>query len=279
MQKLPAELIRPYGTTSESRVLVLVPGARRAAVSYIQRLCGITGIPGDRLLTVRIVERGSPAELVSRAAEELAYGAFKRRRGEQGCTEVWIAFDCGSRKYLNAAIRAAKPFPDIHLVPSAPCFEYWLLAHYEAGDVPVTDAGSAIRALGKLVPGLTEETGFNPQEMGLPAVRRAMRRHWPVTASGGSTGTFTLMPELLVRLAQLQAGKTRRDALERFRILDLETLNCAPDAPDAQGSLFDGEPPAVLMPGGRKKKKKKKSAAAASATAAGAPAPDSSSST
>lgn len=73
-----------------------------------------------------------------------------QKRDVLGCDEVWCVVDVDEFD-VPAAVAAAKQY-DVRLAISNPCFEYWLLLHFELCTAPLTCYDDARRKLVKHVP-------------------------------------------------------------------------------------------------------------------------------
>lgn len=82
-----------------------------------------------------------PASLIRFAAQ---------KRDMLGCDEVWCVVDVDEFDVATAVAIARKM--DVQLAISNPCFEYWLLLHFELCTAPLTRYDDARRKLVKHVP-------------------------------------------------------------------------------------------------------------------------------
>jgi hypothetical protein len=85
----------------------------------------------DKII-VNIDERnGTPMALVERAVARKAREEREERRGRGAAhDEVWCVFDVDDHPYLEEAILLAERH-GIKVAVSNPCFELWLILHYE----------------------------------------------------------------------------------------------------------------------------------------------------
>ncbi|MFJ1765539.1 RloB family protein [Amycolatopsis sp. NPDC088138] len=101
--------------------------------------------------------RRNPAitiKIKSKAADPAAvvkYAADLGSRAGAGYDEVWCVVDVDEFD-LDKAVTAARQL-DVRLAISNPCFEYWLLLHFEACAAPLTCYGDVEKRLLKHVPG------------------------------------------------------------------------------------------------------------------------------
>lgn len=73
-----------------------------------------------------------------------------QKRDILGCDEVWCVVDVDEFDVAEAAAAAGKK--GVNLAISNPCFEYWLLLHFELCTAPLTCYDDARRKLVKHVP-------------------------------------------------------------------------------------------------------------------------------
>lgn len=240
----PGEIIKPYTTTGASRILVLCPKERPRLGEYIRDFIDLFDLRPD-WVTVQGVNEGTPAEFVARAMEVLRYGAFRSRQGEPGTTEVWIACDIGNDSKLREFIRLTRRQPAIHIVPSRPCFELWLLRHFPER-IRMLNEGRCSMNRPELV-ALWEEQRNDCRREPVNAltdpdtVIGALRMNWPVGSGQPDHRCRTYLPELLVRLLLLRY--TPGEAYSRFGLnLDIGGASA--------GSLFQGLAVNELFPQG-----------------------------
>jgi hypothetical protein len=96
-------------------------------------------------VTVKIKAKPADPETV------VKYGAELERRAEGIYDEVWCVVDVDEFD-LDRAVTAARGL-GVNLAVSNPCFEYWLLLHFEACAAPLTCYGDVEKRLLKHVPG------------------------------------------------------------------------------------------------------------------------------
>lgn len=93
-----------------------------------------------------------PDETNPMAILEYAVKKQKKLKGEGRNVETWVVFDSETaaiakeRSYNECIIRALAK--NIHVANSSPCFEYWLLIHFEPGII-VFEPSQAERELAK----------------------------------------------------------------------------------------------------------------------------------
>ncbi|MCD6498657.1 MAG: RloB domain-containing protein [Deltaproteobacteria bacterium] len=84
------------------------------------------------LLKIEIVKAGGTASLVVKTAiERMAEkGTKSSKKRESGFDEVWAVFDRDYHPHFDDAVAKAEQ-NDIQCATSTPCFELWLLLHFE----------------------------------------------------------------------------------------------------------------------------------------------------
>lgn len=154
---------RPGNVEPRSRLLVVCGGAST-------ELAYFTGLKGERRaphVKIDIKPKGvAPSGLVGYAQNLLRYNPDE-------FDEVWCVTDVDQFKDIPAAVRAAGP--DIRLTISNPCFELWLLLHFEDMPPHCTDYAEAARRLRRHVPNyLKSRLDYRVFSSGVDAaVRRA----------------------------------------------------------------------------------------------------------
>lgn len=110
------------------RFLIVCEGARTEP-GYFRHLRHSARLP----LELRIESGGTPKALVERAVE-LKRGAERdaRRRHDSALKfdEVWCVFDVDEHPFLSEAQEQARA-NSIHVAISNPCFELWVLLHFQ----------------------------------------------------------------------------------------------------------------------------------------------------
>lgn len=93
----------------------------------------LRAVSGDnRAIRIRFIARGMrPAQLVERARDALRANSRERRTsGSPEYDEIWCVMDTDDHPGLDAALREAEA-AGIRLAVSNPCFELWLLLHFD----------------------------------------------------------------------------------------------------------------------------------------------------
>ncbi len=103
-----------------------------------------------------------------------------RDRDRDAFDEVWCVFDVDDFE-LTAAVPLAVG-NDIRLAVSNPCFEVWLLLHFQACTAAMTGYDQLRRRLAKHIAGYDKDPG--PFERLRPGVRQAIDRAKALAAAG-----------------------------------------------------------------------------------------------
>jgi hypothetical protein len=132
-----------------------------------------------------------PASLVRFAAQ---------KRDITGCDEVWCVVDVDEFDMSEAVRAAAKK--DVNLAISNPCFEYWLLLHFELCAAPLTCFDDVRSRLIRHLPRYDKSTlCFADFASGVDdAVQRAQTRCEAVGTehtSNPSTGVWALVSQVI----------------------------------------------------------------------------------
>ncbi len=122
-----------------------------------------------------------------------------RDRAEGTHDEVWCVVDVDDFD-LDKAVTTARRLR-INLAISNPCFEFWLLLHFEACSAPLTCYGDVAKRLVKHVPGVSKTAlRFADYESGVEsAVTRARKQNGEPGAEHGSnpsTGVWALVEKI-----------------------------------------------------------------------------------
>ncbi|APU17355.1 RloB family protein [Actinoalloteichus fjordicus] len=124
-----SDLRRRTGGRSERRRILVVTEGTKTEPSYLQGLCAYLRQTGVRVCGVYVRGEGrDPERVVKKAALETGDGRLVG--GRDGFESVWCVFDVDEHRTLQTGIRAAARH-GFHTVVSNPCFEIWLLWHYE----------------------------------------------------------------------------------------------------------------------------------------------------
>lgn len=128
----------------------------------------------------------------------------KKRRDDRDDFEAWLVIDRDQWEMdeIDQLHSWARSHPNTHLAVSYPCFEYWLLLHFEDGD-RVTGPQECIDRLKKHLPGY--DKGVNSSDtstdMIRAAVERAKRRHqsqgYPAIPNAFGSTVYKLVENIL----------------------------------------------------------------------------------
>ncbi|MEA5363696.1 RloB family protein [Amycolatopsis sp., V23-08] len=124
------------------RSILLVCGAKATEPAYF---AGLKRSRRNPAVTIKIKSKPADPEAVVKYAAD-----FGRHAGAE-YDEVWCVVDVDEFD-LDKAMTAARRL-DVRLAVSNPCFEYWLLLHFEACAAPLTCYGDVEKRLLKHVPG------------------------------------------------------------------------------------------------------------------------------
>ncbi|WP_243795657.1 RloB family protein [Saccharopolyspora gloriosae] len=124
-----ADLRRPRGRRVErSRVLIVTEG-ECTEVQYFKNLCKHLRATGTNVMGVDVKGAGrDPSNVVNKAGKASQNGSLIGREG--GYDAVWCVFDVDEHEKLEAATELARK-RGFKLAISNPCFEVWLLWHFE----------------------------------------------------------------------------------------------------------------------------------------------------
>lgn len=164
-----------------SQVLVVCGGVSTEPTYFN----GLRRLLRNPAVKVKIASQGiDPKKLVEHAASLRSRGEFD---------DVWCVVDVDEYD-LGPTISAAAEL-DIRLAISNPCFEYWLLLHFEACHACLPDYNEASARLRKYLPNYDKsELRFSDFTQGIAdAVTRAKRRH-----PGPDVGEHRLNPSTRV---------------------------------------------------------------------------------
>jgi len=122
--------------------LLVVCGAKATEPAYFE---GLKRARRNPAVTIKIKAKAADPEAVVRYAADL------RDRADGMHDEVWCAVDVDEFDLAKALALAKRRH--INLAISNPCFEFWLLLHFEACAAPLTCYGEVEKRLLKHVPG------------------------------------------------------------------------------------------------------------------------------
>lgn len=124
------------------RSILVVCGAKSTEPAYFD---GLKRSRRNPAVTIKI--KSKPAD----PATVVKYAADLGRRAGAEYDEIWCVVDVDEFD-LDKAVATARQL-DVCLAISNPCFEYWLLLHFEACTAPLTCYGEVEKRLLRHVPG------------------------------------------------------------------------------------------------------------------------------
>lgn len=198
------------------RVLVCCEGE----VTEPSYLNGLKGELRIRLVHIEVVPGGSnPKTLVDYAVERKQEAERKARREKDDnlrYDEIWCVFDVDLHEHIPEAKQKAHA-NKINLAISNPCFELWLLLHFQEQSAHIErhHVQSACRGH---IPGYDKEVPF---ELIFPRYREAVQRaealeHWQETRGCAGENPSTGVHRLTERIMELG----REEQLKKHRLAD-----------------------------------------------------------
>jgi hypothetical protein len=139
-------LARKKATRAGLPAILIACEGKQTEPNYIRGLCEMHGINRANVILIPGDGETNATRLVQKA----------RRRFEidRDFDAVFVVCDCESEDLADARCRAAKPIRNvsgetltIRLIVSRPCFEFWLLLHFEYATRPFPTAASVIDIL------------------------------------------------------------------------------------------------------------------------------------
>lgn len=180
---------RPAFREQRTSILV-VCGAEATEPAYFE---GLKRARRNPAVTIKIkAKRGDPEAVVK-------YAAGMRDRAEGTHDEVWCVVDVDEFD-LDKAVAAARRLR-VNLAISNPCFEFWLLLHFEGCSAPLTCYGDVAKRLVKHVPEVSKSAlRFSDYDHGVEsAVLRAKKAKVEPGAEHNlnpSTGVWALVEKI-----------------------------------------------------------------------------------
>lgn len=128
-------------------------------------------------MTVKVKAKHADPESVVR------YASTVRGQSDGMYDEVWCVVDVDEFDVAKAVVAAHRT--QVNLAISNPCFEYWLLLHFEACMAPLTCYDDVARRLRKHVPQYDKAAlRFTDYALGGGRRRQARSKAWPRTSHG-----------------------------------------------------------------------------------------------
>lgn len=167
-----------------------------------------------RLVNVEVVPLGaSPKTIVDYAVEKKVEAErLAGRKGDSNLSydEVWCVFDVDSHPHIEDAKQKASAH-DIHLAISNPCFEIWLLLHFQDQTAHIERHRAQTRCRAHM-PRYDKEVPFDivfPRYQ--MAFERAVRlNHWQATRDNGGGNPSTSVYLLTERVMKLGGDEQLR---------------------------------------------------------------------
>ena len=95
-------------------------------VLYLQDFCRLIGLSGTKAV-ISVCPVKNPA----RAIEWICRQVPGVSKAPAASPECWLVFDRDRHEGFHEAFELVKQHPCIHLAATKPCFEYWLLLHFD----------------------------------------------------------------------------------------------------------------------------------------------------
>ncbi len=95
-------------------------------VLYLQDFCRLIGLSGKKAV-ISVCPVKNPA----RAIEWICRRVPGVSKASAASPECWLVFDRDRHEGFHEAFELVKQHPSIHLAATKPCFEYWLLLHFD----------------------------------------------------------------------------------------------------------------------------------------------------
>lgn len=174
---------RSAGTREQRRIIRVLTEGAVTEPSYIAQWAR-----RNRRIHVEFADSGmAPLSLVQRA-REYQIANRRSRRGGRGIEfdEIWCVFDVDQHPNLDQAINEARQ-NGIGVALSNPCFELWLILHYEdqTAHIDRHDAQRRARDLGAMVEKRLDPRNIDALLAGYEAARlRAQQLHERHLANG-----------------------------------------------------------------------------------------------
>lgn len=236
----PSDLLKSFDLhrTGEERILILCEGEKTEPI-YFKTFVALFGLPADRICIRCVKGLQTPLAMAKWAVGEMQYAVHLSASGTspRPFTEVWCVFDRDLHADFSTALDFLRTVPNVHAVPSNPCFELWLLHHFTPRRKAYLGKGEPIgKPLVKLEQtedGNLRETvttvyaPANPSELCFDELKKhwpeyaktlsapmkdfkdricaALKADLPVSARQiSASACWTLVPHLLVRLMLLK---------------------------------------------------------------------------
>ncbi|SCD36699.1 RloB-like protein [Streptomyces sp. TverLS-915] len=138
------KISKPRARRQEHRKFLVVTEGTRTEPQYFENLAALLNAKAVQVVKVKPVGIGrDPASVVKEAERRRR----QERKGGDPFDEVWCVVDVDQHETLPRACKEARDL-GIEMAISSPCFEIWLLWHFE-NRTRWIDAGELKRLLGK----------------------------------------------------------------------------------------------------------------------------------
>ncbi len=145
-QSLLKDLQRKRGVRELAKRFLIVCEDDKSAPHYFDAMKKHFNLTATSIVVVGSAGHTQPSQVVKRAIARMAKAA--EAGGTEPFDHVWCVIDGDyGIKITNA--RASATAKGIELAISTPCFEYWVLLHFEENATPVIDCDAVIHTLKK----------------------------------------------------------------------------------------------------------------------------------
>jgi hypothetical protein len=139
------QLRRKTGVRSAEKRFLIVCEDNKSAPSYLNALLRHLKLSGSDVVVVGSSGNTQPIQVVARAID-LRREAQRPSSGTLPFDEVWCVID-GDYGERIANARHSAVANDIRLAISTPCFEYWILLHFEESSAPAANCDDVVDTL------------------------------------------------------------------------------------------------------------------------------------
>ena len=147
----PRRLIRKPAIREERQCILIVCEGEKTECNYFRRLRKELRLAS---VDIEVKHRGSAAFRAVEYARELKGNRANSLFSDYDKTWCVVDVECPPQKSLDKAVIHAKNY-QIDLIMSNPCFEYWLLLHFEKTSSHMT-AKKTLQRLKKHLPGYSK---------------------------------------------------------------------------------------------------------------------------
>jgi hypothetical protein len=152
----PESYRRAGPTRAPRKTFLIVTEGKKTEPNYLRALCRRLRLSIAEVV-VHHPEATDPKNLTEAAIE---LGKARRREARNSLLvpydEVWVVYDLeklhDERRQLHKSQQGKQKAHGVRVVTSDPCFEYWLLLHFQYTTRPFTDYNHVVRSLKKHLP-------------------------------------------------------------------------------------------------------------------------------